>query len=73
MSRRTTYTTLSNPKGVIYEDKLQKKRFMRTNKLRKFSDVTLISVHDMLHQMLSSFHLGYNKGMEKWIWTELDQ
>nr|GEW13018.1 hypothetical protein [Tanacetum cinerariifolium] len=33
LSRITPYTTLSNPKGVIYEDKLNRKRLMRSNEL----------------------------------------
>ncbi|GJS83431.1 hypothetical protein Tco_0749972 [Tanacetum coccineum] len=49
MSRRPSYTTLLDPRGVIYEDKLKRKRFMRTDELHKFSDGTLISVHDTLN------------------------
>ncbi|GJT77846.1 hypothetical protein Tco_1044571 [Tanacetum coccineum] len=41
LSRRTPYTTLSDPQGVIYEDKLNKKRLMRSDELYKFSDGTL--------------------------------
>ncbi|GKC80864.1 hypothetical protein Tco_1131638, partial [Tanacetum coccineum] len=48
MSRRPAYTTLLNPQGVIYEDNLKRKRFMRVDKLHKFSDGTLISVRDTL-------------------------
>ncbi|GJU82304.1 hypothetical protein Tco_1284669 [Tanacetum coccineum] len=42
LSRRTPYTTLSDPQGVIYEDKLNKKRLMRSDELYKFSDGTLL-------------------------------
>ncbi|GJV97430.1 hypothetical protein Tco_1549007 [Tanacetum coccineum] len=73
MSRRPAYTTLSNPQGVIYEDKLKQKRFMRADELYKFSDGTLISVHDTLSQMLHELHLGYNKAMRRRLWTRLDQ
>ncbi|GKC33662.1 hypothetical protein Tco_1046046 [Tanacetum coccineum] len=31
------YTTLSNPQGVIYEDNLKRKRFMRADEFHKFS------------------------------------
>ncbi|GKF73489.1 hypothetical protein Tco_0219821, partial [Tanacetum coccineum] len=73
MSRRPAYTTLSNPQGVIYEDKLKRKRFMRADELHKFSDGTLISVRDTLDQMLHELHLGYNKTMRRRLWTRLDQ
>ncbi|GJX83403.1 hypothetical protein Tco_0332884 [Tanacetum coccineum] len=73
MSRRPVYTTLSNPQGVIYEDKLKQKRFMRADELHKFSDGTLISVYDTMSQMLHELHLGYNKSMRRRQWTRLDQ
>ncbi|GJZ71662.1 putative ribonuclease H-like domain-containing protein [Tanacetum coccineum] len=38
LSRRAPYTTLSDPQGVIYEDKLNRKKSMRSDKLYKFSD-----------------------------------
>ncbi|GKB22909.1 hypothetical protein Tco_0862310 [Tanacetum coccineum] len=38
LSRRTPYTTLLDPQGVIYEDKLNRKRLMRSDELYKFSD-----------------------------------
>ncbi|GKE80469.1 hypothetical protein Tco_1550469 [Tanacetum coccineum] len=46
---------------------------MRTDKLYKFSDRTLTSVHNTLHQMLMNFRLGYNKAMKKKEWTATDQ
>ncbi|GJU74147.1 hypothetical protein Tco_1265552 [Tanacetum coccineum] len=70
---RPVYTTLSNPQGVIYEDKLKQKRFMRADELHKFSDGTLISVYDTMSQMLHELHLGYNKSMRRRQWTRLDQ
>ncbi|GJV18623.1 hypothetical protein Tco_1367643 [Tanacetum coccineum] len=73
ISHRPTYTTLLNPQGVIYEDKLKQKRFMRADELQKFSDGTLISVRDTLDQMLHELHLGYNTTMRKRLWTRLDQ
>ncbi|GJW15949.1 hypothetical protein Tco_0020082 [Tanacetum coccineum] len=39
LSRRAPYTTLSDPQGVIYKDKLNRKRLMCSDKLYKFSDV----------------------------------
>ncbi|GJV26396.1 hypothetical protein Tco_1379091 [Tanacetum coccineum] len=72
MSRRLAYTTLSNPQGVIYEDKLKRKRFMWADELYKFSDNTLISVRNTLDQMLHELHLGYNTTMKRRLWTILD-
>ncbi|GJU26936.1 hypothetical protein Tco_1165557 [Tanacetum coccineum] len=73
MSCRPAYTTLSNPQGVFYEDKLKQKRFMRAEELHKFSVGTLISVRDTLDQMLHELHLGYNTAMRRRLWTRLDQ
>ncbi|GJX07806.1 hypothetical protein Tco_0195738 [Tanacetum coccineum] len=59
------YTTLSDPQGVIYGDRLKRKRFMCADELHKFSDGTLISVRDTLAQMLHELHLGYNKAIRR--------
>nr|GEY81119.1 hypothetical protein [Tanacetum cinerariifolium] len=50
--QRAPYTTVSDPQGVIYEDKLNRKRLMRSDELYKFNDGTLQSVRDTLHDML---------------------
>ncbi|GJU96727.1 hypothetical protein Tco_1321483 [Tanacetum coccineum] len=50
---------------VIYEDKLNRKRLMRSDKLYKFSDGTLQSVHDTLHDMANNLKIGYNKVMPR--------
>nr|GEY84023.1 hypothetical protein [Tanacetum cinerariifolium] len=55
------YTFKIDPQGVIYEDKLKQKIFMRDDELHKFSDGTLISIRDTLSQMLHELHSGYNK------------
>ncbi|GKA76854.1 hypothetical protein Tco_0783315 [Tanacetum coccineum] len=73
LSRRSPYTTLSNPQGVIYEDTLNRKRLMRSDELYKFSDGTLQSVRDTLHDMATNLRMGYNKAMLKRIWTHLDK
>ncbi|GJX24100.1 hypothetical protein Tco_0228545 [Tanacetum coccineum] len=65
LSRRAPYTTLSDPQGVIYEDKLNRKRLMRSDELYKFSDGTLQSVCDTLHDMATNLRMGYNKAMPK--------
>ncbi|GKA93129.1 hypothetical protein Tco_0815115, partial [Tanacetum coccineum] len=41
LSRRAPYTTLSDAQGVIYEEKLNRKRLMRYDELYKFSFNTL--------------------------------
>nr|GEU54902.1 hypothetical protein [Tanacetum cinerariifolium] len=73
MSHRLAYITFSNHQGVIYEDNLKLKRFMRADELHKFSDDTLIFVHDTLSQMLHDLHLRYNKTTRIRQWTSLDQ
>ncbi|GJX65561.1 hypothetical protein Tco_0299904 [Tanacetum coccineum] len=65
MSRTPVYTTLSKPQGMIYEDKLKRKRFISADKLYKFSDGALISVRDTVDQMLYELHLGYNTAMRR--------
>ncbi|GJV53559.1 hypothetical protein Tco_1449300 [Tanacetum coccineum] len=50
---------------VIYEDKLNRKRLMRSDELYKFSDRTLQSVQDTLHDMATNLRMGYNKAMPK--------
>ncbi|GJT87394.1 hypothetical protein Tco_1069111 [Tanacetum coccineum] len=72
LSYRALYTTLSEPQGVIYEDKLKRKRLMRTEELYKFSDGTLTSVHNTLDQMMKNLRLGYNKAVERRNWTIID-
>ncbi|GJT23111.1 hypothetical protein Tco_0893048 [Tanacetum coccineum] len=57
ISRRAPYTTLSDPQGVIYEDKLNRKRLMRSDELYKFSDGTLQSVRDTLHDMATNLRM----------------
>ncbi|GJX84588.1 hypothetical protein Tco_0335362 [Tanacetum coccineum] len=73
LSRRAPYTTLSNPQGVIYEDKLNRKRLMRSDELYKFSDGTLQSVRDTLHDMATNLMMWYNKAMPKRGWSHLDK
>ncbi|GJX90401.1 hypothetical protein Tco_0343727 [Tanacetum coccineum] len=67
------YTTFLEPQGVIYKDKLKRKRLLRTEELYKFSDGTLTLVRNTLDQMLKNLRLGYNKAMEMRKWTTTDQ
>ncbi|GJT94715.1 hypothetical protein Tco_1090233 [Tanacetum coccineum] len=73
LSRKAPYTTLSDPQGVIYEDKLNRKRLMRSDELYKFSDSTLQSVRDTLHDMATNLRMRYNKAMPKRRWSHLDK
>ncbi|GKA71318.1 hypothetical protein Tco_0777457 [Tanacetum coccineum] len=59
------YTTLSEPQGVIYEDKLKRMRLMHSQELYKFSDGTLTSIRNTLDQMLKNLRLGYNKTLKR--------
>ncbi|GJR39416.1 uncharacterized mitochondrial protein-like protein [Tanacetum coccineum] len=73
LSRRAPYTSLLDPQGVIYEDKLNRKRLMRCDELYKFSDDTLQLVRDTLHEMATNLRMGYNKSMPKRRWSHLDK
>ncbi|GJU79957.1 hypothetical protein Tco_1282322 [Tanacetum coccineum] len=73
LSRRAPYTTLSDPQGVIYEDKLNIKILMRFDEIYKFSDGTLQLIRDTLHDMATNLRMGYNKAMPKRRWSHLDK
>nr|GEZ15618.1 hypothetical protein [Tanacetum cinerariifolium] len=73
LNRREPYTTLLDPQGFIYEDKLNRKRLMCFNELHKFSDGTLQSVRDTLHEMETSLRMGYNKAMPRRRWSNIDK
>ncbi|GJY84834.1 hypothetical protein Tco_0498860 [Tanacetum coccineum] len=65
LSQRAPYTTLSEPQGVIYEDRLKRNRLMRTEELYKFSDGTLTSVRNTLDQMLKNLRIM--RSLEKFV------
>nr|GEW29665.1 hypothetical protein [Tanacetum cinerariifolium] len=67
------HTTHSDPQGIIYEDKLKRKRLMRSDKLYKFNDGTRKSIRNILHDRLMNFKLGYNKAMDRRKWTKTDK
>ncbi|GJS70454.1 hypothetical protein Tco_0703295 [Tanacetum coccineum] len=46
---------------------------MRSDELYKFSDGTLQSVRDTLHDMATNLRMGYNKAMPKRRWSHLDK
>ncbi|GJS75501.1 hypothetical protein Tco_0725382 [Tanacetum coccineum] len=67
------YTPSYKPPGVIYEDLNKHKRVMRADELYKFSDRTLKTVRDELHDRILYFRLGYNKEMSRRKWTAIDK
>ncbi|GJR75793.1 hypothetical protein Tco_0088158 [Tanacetum coccineum] len=73
LSQRAPYTTLSNPQGFIYEDNLNRKRLMHSDKLHKFSDGTLQSVRDTLYDMANNLKMVYNKVTPRRKWSNLDK
>nr|GEZ90328.1 hypothetical protein [Tanacetum cinerariifolium] len=52
LKRREAYTTHSNPRGFIYQNKDKKNRLMRIDELYKFSDGMLNDVRNALDDRL---------------------
>nr|GEZ03829.1 hypothetical protein [Tanacetum cinerariifolium] len=59
MKRRKAYTTYSNPRGFIYQNKDKKNRLMRIDELHKFSDGTLNDVRNALNDCLKGIRMQY--------------
>ncbi|GJZ50813.1 putative reverse transcriptase domain-containing protein [Tanacetum coccineum] len=57
LKRKTPYTTYSNPKGFIYQNKDKKNRLMRIDELHKFSDGTLTDVRSALDDILKRIRI----------------
>ncbi|GJW09644.1 retrovirus-related pol polyprotein from transposon TNT 1-94 [Tanacetum coccineum] len=70
LRNRTTYTTYSDPKEVIYKDQNNKNRLMRADELHKFSDGTLNDVRTALHDIASGIRMEY---LPKRKWCRLDK
>ncbi|GJV17773.1 hypothetical protein Tco_1363096 [Tanacetum coccineum] len=70
ISNRTPYTAYSNPPGIIYVDKCNRNRLMRSDELYKFSDETLTSVRSVLHDIASNLRMDY---LPKRRWSNLDK
>ncbi|GJR41388.1 hypothetical protein Tco_1217072 [Tanacetum coccineum] len=64
LSQRASYTTLSDPQGVIYKDKLNKKRLMHSDELYKFNDGILQSVRDTLYDVVTNLRMRFNTTAE---------
>ncbi|GJZ22173.1 hypothetical protein Tco_0559212 [Tanacetum coccineum] len=56
---RDAYTTYSNPRGFIYQNKDKKNKLMRIDKLHKFSDGTLDDVRTALNDRLKGIRMKY--------------
>nr|GEY53818.1 hypothetical protein [Tanacetum cinerariifolium] len=62
LKRKEAYTTYSNPRGFIYQNKDKKNRLMRIDELHKFSDGTLTDVRTALDDRLKGIECGiYHK------------
>nr|GFC99489.1 hypothetical protein [Tanacetum cinerariifolium] len=59
LKRREAYTTHSNPRGFIHQNKDKKNRLMRIDELRKFSDGTLNDVRNALDDRLKGIRMQY--------------
>ncbi|GJR06166.1 hypothetical protein Tco_0529150 [Tanacetum coccineum] len=70
LRKRTAFTAYSDPQGVIYIDKNNKNRLMRTDELYKFIDGTLNSVQTTLHDITSGIRMEY---LPKKKWSNLDK
>ncbi|GJW65156.1 hypothetical protein Tco_0117040 [Tanacetum coccineum] len=68
------YTIVYEPRGVVYQNKSNRKILMRADKLYKVSNGMLKLVHDNLDSMLHNFILGNNnQGMPNQAWSVKDQ
>ncbi|GJT61997.1 hypothetical protein Tco_1005530 [Tanacetum coccineum] len=67
------YTPSYNPPGIVYEDLNKQEIFLRADELYKFSDGTLKSVHDEIHNRVLNFCLDYNKEMPKRKWMAVER
>nr|GFB79123.1 hypothetical protein [Tanacetum cinerariifolium] len=65
LERKKAYTSYSNPKGFIYQNKDKQNRLMRINELHKFSDSTLNDVWTALDDRLKGIRMQY---LPKTIW-----
>ncbi|GKC54688.1 hypothetical protein Tco_1077433, partial [Tanacetum coccineum] len=59
LKQKEAYTTYSNPKGFIYQNKDKKNRLMRIDELHKFSNSTLNNVGTALNDRLKGIWMKY--------------
>ncbi|GJU78873.1 hypothetical protein Tco_1275943 [Tanacetum coccineum] len=70
LKSRDAYTTYSNPRGFIYQNKDKKNKLMRINELHKFSDGTLDDVQTALNDRLKGIRIKY---LPQTIWRQSDR
>ncbi|GKE87056.1 hypothetical protein Tco_1564531, partial [Tanacetum coccineum] len=71
--KKLPYTMISDPKGVVYTNKIGGKRFMAFDEVYKFGNGTLGKVSEELQVILRDKKLGYNHGwLEDRVWTIKD-
>ncbi|GJR50523.1 hypothetical protein Tco_1401044 [Tanacetum coccineum] len=70
LKRKDAYTTYSNPRGFIYQNKDKKNKLMRIDELHKFSDGTLDDVRTALNDRLKGIRMEY---LPKTIWRQSDR
>ncbi|GKD14647.1 hypothetical protein Tco_1199054, partial [Tanacetum coccineum] len=68
------YTTMSDPKGVVYLNKENRKMMMRYDEFHKFSDGTLNKVCEKLKVIIRDNVLRYgNASLQGREWTRKDK
>ncbi|GJR53008.1 hypothetical protein Tco_1403529 [Tanacetum coccineum] len=70
LKRRDAYTTYSNPRGFIYQNKGKKNRLTRIDKLHKFTDGSLDDVRTALNDRLKGIRMQY---LPQTIWKQRDK
>nr|GEX13276.1 hypothetical protein [Tanacetum cinerariifolium] len=70
ISNMILYIAYKNPQGTIYQDKFQRNRLMRSDKVYKFCDGTLSSVRTVLHDIASSLETD---SLPKTHWSNLEK
>nr|GEZ89751.1 hypothetical protein [Tanacetum cinerariifolium] len=69
LKHKEAYTSYSNPRGFIYQNKDKRNRLMRIDELHKFSDGTLTDVRTTLDNRLKGIRMQY---LPQSIWRRSD-
>ncbi|GJS61246.1 hypothetical protein Tco_0656030 [Tanacetum coccineum] len=69
ITKMTPYTAYKNPQ-IIYQDKFQRNRLMRSDEIYKLCDGTLSSIQKVLPDIASSLEMDY---LPKRRWSKLDR
>nr|GEZ09589.1 hypothetical protein [Tanacetum cinerariifolium] len=70
LKRKEAYTTYSNPRGFIYQNKDKQNRLMRIDELHNFNDETLNDVRTALDDRLKEIQIQY---LPQAIWRRSDK